>query len=78
MGHMDSVILTREALKLTAFERAQLIDVLWRSLDPAEQETIDKAWLTESRSRLDAFHAGALIPVDADAALKDIEDELRR
>ena len=33
---MDCAILASEALKLPAWERAQIIDALWRSLDPAE------------------------------------------
>jgi hypothetical protein len=42
---MDSAILANEALKLPALERAQIIDALWRSLDPAEQDSVDMAWL---------------------------------
>ncbi len=38
---MDSVILANEALKLSAWERAKLIDTLWQSLDPAEQAAVD-------------------------------------
>jgi hypothetical protein len=33
---MDSMLLKEEALKLSPFERAQLIDALWQSLDPAD------------------------------------------
>ena len=57
---MDSAILAKEALQLTPFEKAQIIDALWQSLDPAEQESVDRAWLAESRDRLQAFRAGEL------------------
>lgn len=70
---MDSVILTNEALKLPAWERAQIIDVLWRSLDPAEQASIDEAWVAESRDRLQAFREGKLQATDAEESLRDIE-----
>jgi hypothetical protein len=46
------VLLANEALKLSAWERAQIIDALWRSPDPVEQASIDQAWLAESHGRL--------------------------
>jgi putative addiction module component (TIGR02574 family) len=75
---MSGIALEKEALKLSAEEKAHMIDALWRSLDPAEQATIDRAWLAESRERLEAFRKGNLEALDGDAALKSIESELRR
>jgi len=75
---MDSAVLAKEALKLSAVERAHLIDELWRSLDPAEQADVDRAWLEESRDRLTAFRAGKLKAEDGESALRDIEAELGR
>ena len=75
---MDSAILAKEALKLSALERARLIDELWRSLDPAEQVAVDRAWLEESRDRLTAFREGKLKAVEGEAALREIEAELGR
>ena len=65
-------------MKLSALERAHLIDELWRSLDPAEQATVDRAWLAESRDRLQAFRDGELKAEDGEAALREIEAELGR
>jgi len=76
-GDMDSVLLANEALKLPAWERAQIIDALWRSLDPAEQASIDQAWLAESRDRLRAYREGNLRAVDGEEALREIEAGLR-
>jgi len=59
-------------------ERAQIIDALWSSLDPAEQKTIDQAWLLESQDRLAAFRAGQLTAINGEEALRAIEDELRQ
>jgi putative addiction module component (TIGR02574 family) len=70
---MDSVILANEALKLPAWERAKIIDTLWRSLDPAEQASIDQAWLAESHDRLKACREGKLKAVDGEQTLLDIE-----
>jgi putative addiction module component (TIGR02574 family) len=74
---MSGTVLEKEALKLSAEEKARMIDALWRSLDPAEQETIDHAWLAESRDRLRAFRAGELKALDGEATLKSIEAELK-
>jgi putative addiction module component (TIGR02574 family) len=75
---MDSAILANEALKLPPQERAQIIDALWNSLDPAEQDTIDRAWLLESQDRLAAFRAGELKTVNGEEALRAIEGDLKR
>jgi putative addiction module component (TIGR02574 family) len=75
---MDSAILAKEALKLSALEKAQIIDALWRSLDPAEQTAVDQAWLAESRERLRAYHEGDLHATDGEEAIRSIEAELGR
>ena len=74
---MDSVLLANEALKLPAWERAQIIDTLWRSLDPAEQTAIDHAWVAESHDRLQAFREGKLKALDGEETLREIEAGLR-
>lgn len=75
---MHSVILANEALKLPAWERAQIIDMLWRSLDPAEPTSVDKAWLAESHDRLDAYRKGELKTLEAEEVLGEIENSLRK
>jgi hypothetical protein len=67
---MDSAILAKGALKLPALGRAQIIDALWRSLDPAEQDSVDRAWLLESQDRLTA--------INGEEALQTIEDGLKQ
>jgi putative addiction module component (TIGR02574 family) len=73
---MDSAILAQEALKLPVWERAEIIDTLWRSLDPVEQATVDQAWLKESHDRLAAYRTGELKALDSEATLHAIEREL--
>ena len=73
---MDSVILAKEALQLTPLEKAQIIDALWQSLDPAEQESVDRAWLAESRDRLRAFRTGELKALAGEETLRSITSEL--
>jgi len=73
---MDNVLLTHEALKLTPLERAQLIDVLWKSLDPKEQAEIDKAWGLEASDRLTAYRKGELDALNGPEALDALEKDL--
>jgi putative addiction module component (TIGR02574 family) len=73
---METAILAKEALRLTPFEKAQIIDALWQSLDPAEQKSIDRAWLVESQDRLKAFRAGELKALDGEETIRSIADEL--
>jgi putative addiction module component (TIGR02574 family) len=73
---MDSAILAQEALKLPVWERAEIIDTLWRSLDPAEQAAVDQAWLKESHDRLAAYRTGELKALDGEVTLHAIEREL--
>ncbi len=75
---MESAVLAKEALRLTPFEKAQIIDALWQSLDPVEQEPVDRAWLAESRDRLNAFRTGEIKALDGEDAIKSIESELNR
>ena len=74
---MSGTVLQKEVLKLSAEEKARMIDALWRSLDPVEQKSIDRAWLAESRDRLRAFRAGELKALDGENAIKSIEAELK-
>ncbi|MGA9453778.1 MAG: addiction module protein [Verrucomicrobiia bacterium] len=73
---MERLILAKEALRLSPFERAQIIDALWQSLDPVEQTAIDQAWLKESQDRLKAFRAGELKSLDGEETIHSIADEL--
>ena len=74
---MDSAILTAEALKLPPYERAQMIDQLWRSLDSSEQDAIDQAWAEESARRLKEYRSGKIQAIPGKEAFKIIEAELR-
>jgi putative addiction module component (TIGR02574 family) len=75
---MNSESLANQALKFPPSERAEIIDVLWRSLDPVEQDSLDQAWLRESQDRLTAFRAGQVTAIGGEEALRRIDDELKR
>jgi putative addiction module component (TIGR02574 family) len=73
---MDSAVLAKEVLKLSAVERARIIDALWQSLDAAD-EAVDHAWLQESQDRLRAYREGKLAAQEGEETLRSIERELR-
>ena len=75
---MDSVLLREAALKLAPFERTQLIDTLWQSLDPAHQAETDQAWLKESNDRLNAYQRGEIEAVDGESVLSELKKKLSR
>ena len=51
--------LSEEARKLSPEERIALIEDLQRSLIPLDPE-IERAWVDEARSRLDAYRRGEI------------------
>jgi putative addiction module component (TIGR02574 family) len=74
---MDTESVTVEALKLPVAQRTRLIEDLLRSLNPAEQASIDESWLAESRRRYAEFKEGKVVAVDGEKALAEIARELR-
>ena len=74
---MNSESVTVEALKLTAAQRTRLIEDLLRSLNPAEQASVDEAWLAESHRRYADYREGKIVPVDGEKALAEITRDLR-
>jgi putative addiction module component (TIGR02574 family) len=73
---MDSILLKEAALKLSPFERAQLIDALWQSLDPVEQQAIDQAWTEEAEDRLAAYRRGEIEALDGESALSELKGKI--
>ena len=58
-----------EALKLSPFEKIQLIDKLISSLDKSDAE-IDELWTTEAEDRIDAFDHGKIKAVALEKVLQ--------
>jgi putative addiction module component (TIGR02574 family) len=55
----------REAMLLSAFDRATLVEGLIASLDKPDPE-LDALWLKEAESRMAAYRSGDIESVDAD------------
>ena len=63
---MDITILEREALKLSAKDRARLVRELLDSLDDLPSQDIDRLWLEEASRRATQIDTGevSLVPGD--------------
>ena len=61
--------IAREALALPAEARALLADRLVESLDPVEDDEIQKLWATEARRRREEVREGRINTIPGDEAL---------
>lgn len=63
--------LLRQALELTANDRAALIEGLIVSLDKPDP-AVDALWLKEAESRMAAYRSGELDAVDSDQVFAEL------
>jgi putative addiction module component (TIGR02574 family) len=62
----------REALGLPPADRAELIERLFQSFDPAADRRVDAAWSAEVEARIDAYDGGAITASTAEDVLARI------
>ena len=67
--------LVKEAVSLPVEIRAQLIDKLLKSLNPA-QEQIDKIWATEAEKRVGEIKSGKVETISGEEVFKKIRNRL--
>ena len=60
---MESVVLEKEAMKLSPFERAWLADRLLQTLEDDHASSI-RAWTEVAEQRLDKFRSGKMDAID--------------
>jgi putative addiction module component (TIGR02574 family) len=60
-----------QALKLSASDRAALVENLILSLDKPDS-SLDAEWLKEAEDRLAAYRSGELEAIDADEVFKEL------
>ena len=68
---VSTEVLLRQALELTANDRAALVAGLIASLDKPDP-ALDSLWLKEAESRLAAYRSGELGAVDADEVFAEL------
>lgn len=74
---MEAVIVEKEALQLSDFERAVLADRLLASLSQ-RPAGLDDAWLREADERMTAYREGRIEAVPGPEAMADLRGEFRR
>ena len=68
---MDEITLEKEAMRLSARERALLADALLKSLSDEATQEIQELWAAEAEDRLTAFREGRISARDATDVLRD-------
>lgn len=76
--HMDQAILEKEALKLSAAERAVLADTLLASLDDESSRQIESAWGKLAEERYGDYKSGKMTAEDGPAALQELRKRLSK
>ena len=74
---MEALIIEKEALRLSACERAVLADRLLASLS-RQPAGLDDAWLREADDRMNAFRTGKIQAVNGPQALADLRRDFPR
>ena len=69
---MESVVLEKEAMKLSALERALLADRLLQTLDDDHEESIN-AWTEVANHRLKKFQSGEMDALDNKAFIDSLK-----
>jgi putative addiction module component (TIGR02574 family) len=75
---MSGAAIQDEILKLSADERARLIEVLWDSRSTREIKEREAAWAGESERRIDAVDSGMLKARDAKTVFSDLRKPLKK
>lgn len=73
---MNSKELLREALSLSARERADLAHDLLDSLEGAPDADVESTWVAEIEKRVRDLNDGSVVPVEWEEARKRIHDRL--
>jgi putative addiction module component (TIGR02574 family) len=64
-----------QALKLSAFDRAALVETLILSLDKPDP-ALDAEWVREAEDRLQAYQSGELVAEDADEVFRELGERI--
>ncbi|MBN2383493.1 addiction module protein [bacterium] len=59
----------KEALSLSPYDKAQLIDILISTLDKSDKE-IDELWSKEAEDRIDAYDQGQIKAISLEKVLQ--------
>jgi hypothetical protein len=69
--------ITRDAESLPVEERAKLVDLLLRSLNPIDA-AIDRKWVTVAKQRLEELQSSKVTAIPADVVFAEIQKRFGR
>lgn len=75
---MSLTSIQEEISRLSSTERAELIDILWESLDEARVKETEAKWAAESEDRIDAVDRGELQTIDGPTAIEELRVSLSK
>jgi putative addiction module component (TIGR02574 family) len=75
---IDVQTIFSHALALPPEMREELAEKLWLSLDSKEQEEVQKAWLEEIESRIDAYEKGEMTSIPLDQAVSSLREKIAK
>jgi putative addiction module component (TIGR02574 family) len=64
-----------QALKLSAYDRAALVETLILSLDRPDP-ALDAEWVREAEDRLQAYQSGEIAAEDADEVFRELGERI--
>jgi|CXWL01.1.fsa_nt_gi putative addiction module component (TIGR02574 family) len=67
-----SQVLLEEALKLTAYERAEVAEQLIASLDEVPDSGVEQAWQEEVQRRIQQIDRGEVELIDSDTVIAEL------
>ena len=66
-----------EILRLSSRERAQLAEILIKSLDEEENPEAEKLWIEESERRYREYKQGKVKSIPAETVFKEVRSQLK-
>ena len=66
-----------EVLSLPMEDRAQLVDVLIRSLNSIIEPEIEEAWKKEAESRFEAYNRGEISTIDGEEFMQKLRNRFQ-
>ena len=70
--------LVTEVLSLPVEDRAELADILLRSLNSAIDPEIEKLWIKEAEERFEAYKRGEIKTIDGDNFIRQLRKRITK
>ncbi|MGF1656325.1 MAG: addiction module protein [Verrucomicrobiales bacterium] len=74
---IDAAAIEKEAMQLSAVQRAVLAERLLESISPTSKQ-IHEAWIKEAEDRMNAYRAGMISSVDGPRAIAEIRERFAK